>query len=165
VAFGLALGTTLAATGATKSGSEPETQLFIRWDVIQFQANLALAGGSDISTDMASGDTIKLTGSGHVEPREEEAAGGGTFVHRHDDGSLVGRGIYQVTGFLSWHRITGGSYAGTGLSDGIGNGTGAYPDENEETSGVLMLRVRFQRVTSGGPETARGVLTIYCHLP
>jgi hypothetical protein len=167
VVFAVALGTTLVATGATRGEPEPGSRdhLFIRWDLVQFQANLVLAGGSNISTDMASGDTIKLTGSGQAEPREEEAAGGGTFVHRHDDGSLVGRGAYQVTGFLGWHRITGGSLASTGLSDGIGNGTGAQVDENEETSGVLTLRVRFLRVTSGEPQGVNGVLIVYCHLP
>ncbi len=68
--------------------------------------------------------------------------------------------------FISWKRLTGGSLSGTPLIDGIGNGTGGHPNQREETSGVLVLRVRFIPVVSGTPQPGvNGVLIINCHLP
>ena len=158
------LGTAFAATGS--SGESGSSSGFVRWDLPQFQGNLVIAGGKDVSTDAATGDTITLTGSGQAEPGESEAAGGGTFVHRHDDGTLAARGAYRVTGFISWQPLSGGSLAGTGLIDAIGNGTGAVPNESEEHSGILKLRVEFIQIKKGQPVgSVPGVLRINCHLP
>src|SRR5206468_10451898 len=91
VLLGLALGIMLAATTATSSSpgndrGEPnenggQHNRFVRWDFLVIANGVAVAGGTDVSTDPATKDTLALTGSGQVEPGENEAAGGGTFVH------------------------------------------------------------------------------------
>jgi hypothetical protein len=168
LALALILGTAFAATG--RSGSEVDASSspsgFVRWDLPQFQANYVIAGGEDVSTDEATGDTLTVTGTGQAEPAEHEAAGGGTFVHRHADGSFAAKGIYRVIGFVSWTPLSGGTFAGTGLVDAIGNGTGAVPNESEEGSGILVLRVQFVRLRNGEPVgSVNGRLRINCHLP
>ena len=168
LALGLVLGTTLVATGRARSetGSSSGDKALIRWDLIRIGGNIILAGGRDVSTDAATSDAITITGSGHAEPGEKEAAGGGTFVHRHKDGTLVAQGAYHVTGFISWQRLTGGSFAGTGLIDGIANGTGATPDEQEETSGVLTLAAEFVPLVKGEPQPGvQGTIIVNCDLP
>lgn len=166
VAFGLLAGTTLATTGYAGTRAERSTgQNFVRWDLTQFAGNIILSGGRDVATDAGTGDRVTLTGSGLAEPGEEEAAGGGTFVHRHSDGSLVARGAYYVTRFISWTPL-GGSLNGLGLIDGIGNGPGANPNENEPSSGVLKLRIHAVPFVGGEPQQGvDAVLTVFCHLP
>jgi hypothetical protein len=175
VLLGLALGILLAATTATSSspgndrGEQNENggqqSRFVRWDLVLIANGVAVAGGTDVSTDAATKDTIALTGSGQVEPRENEAAGGGTFVHKHADGSLVAKGAYVVTGFVSWERLRGGNFAKTGLIDGLGNGTGSSADEGEPSSGILTVSVRF--IPDGAAPSAGldGVLAVHCNLP
>ncbi len=170
LAFGLVIATGLVAAGRSGTTSDASTgaapRSVIRWDLPQFVGNVVLAGGSDVSTDAKTGDTVELTGSGQAETVEGEAAGGGTFVHMNASGTVLAQGAYQVIDFISWKRLTGGSLSGTGLIDGIGNGTGGHPNEGEETSGVLKLRVRFIPVVSGSPQPGvNGVLIINCHLP
>jgi hypothetical protein len=175
VLLGLALGILLAATTATSSspgndrGEQNENggqhNRFVRWDLVLIANGVAVAGGTDVSTDAATKDTIALTGSGQAEPREDEASGGGTFVHKHADGSLVAKGAYVVTGFVSWQRLRGGDFAKTGLIDGLGNGPGSSVDEDEPTSGILTVSVRF--IADGTPPGAGldGVLSVHCTLP
>jgi hypothetical protein len=140
--------------------------VFVRWDLPQFVGGVIVVGGSDVSTDAETGDTLKLTGSGHAEPLEHEAAGGGTFVHKNGGGKTLARGAYYVTDFKSWKRLAGGSLDETGLIDGIGNGPGANPNEHEPTSGVLRLKVHFVPVVDGEPQPGvDGVLRINCSLP
>ena len=88
VLFGLALGILLAATTATSSSpgndrgqqeNRGEHNRLVRWDFLVIANGVAVAGGTDVSTDAATKDTLALTGSGHAEPRENEAAGGGTL--------------------------------------------------------------------------------------
>lgn len=167
VSFALVViaGTAIAAAGANE---EPGSsgQVFIRWDLPQLVGGTILAGGTDVSTDAPTGDTITLTGSGHAEPGEGEAAGGGTFTHRDSEGTVKAEGIYRVVGFIGWRRISGGSFEGTGVVDAIGNGTGAVPDEGEETSGVLRMNVLFVPVVDGEPQQGiEGILKVQCHLP
>jgi len=175
VLLGLVLGILLAATTATSSspgndrGQQNENggqhNRFVRWDLVLIANGVAVAGGTDVSTDAATKDTIALTGSGQAEPREDEASGGGTFVHKHADGSLVAKGAYVVTGFVSWERLRGGDFAKTGLIDGLGNGPGSSEDEDEPTSGILTVSVRF--IPDGTPPGAGfvGVLSVHCTLP
>jgi hypothetical protein len=162
------VGTAFVAAG--RSGSDAlagsQARRFVRWDFPQFLANYVVMGGEVVSTDEATGDTITLTGSGQAEPFEDEAAGGGTFVHRHDDGSIAASGIFRVIHFIRWTPLFGGSLAGTGLVDAIGNGTGAIPDESEEHSGILVMKVQFVALKDGQPTgSVNGRLRINCHLP
>ena len=168
LALGLMVGTTFAATGHAGTGQERSggNQRFVRWDLIQFVGNVILAGGENVATDAKTGDTLTLTGSGQAEPGEREAAGGGTFVHADQGGTEMDSGAYYVTGFISWRPLAGGSLDGLGLTDGIGNGPGAQPDEGEPSSGVLKLRIHAVAVVDGEPqEGVNGVLIVYCHLP
>jgi len=127
----------------------------VRWDLVQVgQGGLVLAGGTDDGQDMATKDVVHLTGSGQAEPATREAAGGGTFVHQHSDGTAVAHGVYWVTGFKSFQN-PGGSLAGTGLRDGIG-------EIGETTAGILSLDVHLA-ASSGA--SLDGVLTVDCNLP
>lgn len=175
LALGLLLGVLIAATGAMSSSSgqaragsrqhgEPDSG-FVRWDLVQIVNGVVVAGGTDVSTDEATRDTMALIGSGHAEPGEQEAAGGGTFVHRDKGGSLKAKGSYFVTGFVSWRPLSGGNFAATGLVDGIGNGVGATPDENEPSSGILTLNVRLVPDGSTPSTGIDAVLSIHCNLP
>jgi hypothetical protein len=175
--LGLVLGILLAATSATSSpsGDDPDDQAqqengghhnrFVRWDLVLIANGVAVAGGTDVATDAATKDTIALTGSGQVEPREQEAAGGGTFVHKHADGSLAAKGAYVVTGFVSWQPLPGGNFAKTGLVDGIGNGPGSSEDEDEPSSGILTITVRFVPDGTAPSAGIDGVLSVHCDLP
>src|SRR5262249_25579305 len=113
-----------------------------------------LAGGSDVGRDAATGDTIILTGSGEARPQRHKSTGGGTFVHKHANGSEVAHGVYVVTAFNSFAN-GGGSLVGTGLTDGI-------DALNKTTGGLLKLKVHLT-ATSG--LTADGALEVHCGLP
>src|SRR5713226_7505675 len=125
----------LLAPAAVFAGSENREEVeLLRWDLPQFPQGVALAGGTDVARDAATGDTISLTGSGEARPQKHKATGGGTFVHRHANGSEFLHGVYVVTGFKSFVN-GGGSLVGTGLIDGI--------DELKKTiGGLLSLNVR-----------------------
>ena len=175
LALGLALGVLVAATTATGTHSRPADDqrgeggghhnAFVRWDLLQAVNGVAVAGGTDVSTDSTTQDTIALTGSGQFEPRQQEAAGGGTFVHEQADGTLLAKGSYIVTGFVSWQPLKGGNFAGTGLVDGIGNGPGSSKDENEPTSGIVTLDVRLVPDGTAPSEGVDAVLSVHCNLP
>jgi len=122
----------------------------VRWDLPQIVMGTALVGGLDTGRDASSGDIVTLTGSGDAEPAEKDAAGGGTFVHRHANGTEVAHGVYLVTGFVSW-QPAGGALP---IADGIGH-------VSETSAGILMMTVRL--FPSGGSHVD-GVLGVDCHL-
>jgi hypothetical protein len=126
----------------------------VRWDLVQIVSGVVLAGGTDTGQDSATKDVVHLTGSGQAEPARREAAGGGTFVHQHGDGTAVAHGVYVVTGFKAFDNA-GGTLVGTGLKDGIG-------ELDETTGGILSLHVHL--VPSSGP-AHDGVLSVNCTLP
>ncbi len=86
-------------------------------------------------------------------------------MHKHADGSLVAKGAYVVTGFVSWERLRGGNFAKTGLIDGLGNGPGSSEDEGEPTSGILTVGVRFIPDGAAPGAGLDGVLSVHCNLP
>ncbi len=143
----------LAPTGAL--AADNGRGKLVRWDLVQVvPPGVVLAGGTDGGRDSATKDVVHLTGSGQAEPAKREAAGGGTFIHQHNDGTEVAHGVYWVTGFKSFQNA-GGSLAGTGLKDGIG-------EIGETTAGILSLKVHL--VPSSGA-SLDGVLTVNCALP
>jgi hypothetical protein len=94
----------------------------LRWDLVQIIQGTVLVGGLVHASDAATGDVVTLSGSGEARPDDRTAAGGGTFVHNHADGSEVAHGVYVVAafnGFKNGH----GSLAPTPLQDGIGHKT------------------------------------------
>jgi hypothetical protein len=123
----------------------------VRWDLVQIIQGTALAGGTDIGKDAATSDTVSLTGSGDAEPAEGNAGGGGTFVHRHANGTEVAHGVYVVTGFLNWEPA-GGTLP---VADGIGQA-------EEARAGILTLTVRLFPSTGGHQDA---VLVVNCALP
>lgn len=147
------LGPAMLPAAALAAESEPSVGL-LRWDLVAIRDGVVIAGGTDVGLDAASGDTVRLTGSGQAEPHEKEARGGGTFVHAHASGKVRASGVYVVTGFRGF-RNGGGTLVGVGLRDGIG--------ELEETgSGILTVGVRLIP-DSGSPH--EGVLRVNCNLP
>jgi hypothetical protein len=153
----LALTVGAIAPAAWSDDDSESRDRIVRWDLVHFVSGVVLSGGSTVSVDEATGDTLTLTGSGHAELQEEEAFGGGTFTHeRASDPDVTG--AYYVTDFISWRR-TAGSFEETGLIDGIGNPEGA-------TAGKLKLRVAFVPEVDGEPgPTIKGQLIIDCALP
>lgn len=123
----------------------------LRWDLVSVGAGAIVPTGTDVSTDAATSDTVRITGSGFAWPDEGKARGGGTFIHRRADGSEVAHGLYVVTGFNGWTN-GGGSLAATGLTDTIDR-------LDHTTGGLLTLNIR----VAGAPVT--GVLEIHCTLP
>ncbi len=148
------VGVLLAPVGVFADSEDPDDVDLLRWDLIQIVQGVILAGGTDVGRDAATGDMVSLTGSGDARPGKHRATGGGTFVHKHANGSEVAHGVYVVTGFKSFVN-GGGSLVGSGLTDGI--------DElNKTTGGLLSLSVRLMPASGG---SADGVLEVHCELP
>ena len=127
----------------------------LRWDLVQLIQGTALAGGMVRAKDAATGDVVTLTGSGEARPDDRTAAGGGTFLHKHADGSDVAHGIYVVTAFKSFQNGHG-SLTPTPLQDGIGH-------KNQTDSGILSLGIKAFAVGAAGPIDAK--LGVECALP
>ena len=127
----------------------------LRWDLVQLIQGTALAGGMVRAKDAATGDVVTLTGSGEARPDDRTAAGGGTFLHKHADGSEVAHGIYVVTAFKSF-KNGHGSLTPTPLRDGIGH-------KNQTDSGILSLGIKAFAVGAAGPIDAK--LGVECALP
>jgi hypothetical protein len=155
VLLGLLLGGLFAATSAV--GDHPRAKI-VRWDLVEIANGTAVAGGENVATDAATGESLTITGSGHVRPRSHEAFGGGTYVFQDADGNEVENGSYQVTEFVSFRRLRGGDFAATGLIDGIG-------DPAEASSGIMTVKVR--ALAEGAPPTQAvdALLEVHCHLP
>lgn len=160
--FGAALALTAligsaVAPAASSERSESDDRV-VRWDLVHFVSAVILSGGEDVSQDEDSRDLVTLTGSGHAKPSDDDAFGGGTFLHAKPDGTVVAQGAY-VTDFIKWRRIEEGTLGGAGLVGGIAN-------IDDATSGILKLRVRLVPEIDGAPgPSVDAVLTIYCVLP
>ena len=144
---------TTSAGGVTRPGAQS-----LRWDFIDvnLSAKQITPGGADTSKDDATGDTLTLTGSGQFTPSRRVASGGGTFVHKHADGTVFAQGFYYVTKFGSY-RIGGGE-GPKGFTDRVaGDGQGTPLD------GILRMTVQLVALVDGKPQTPRTApLTIYC---
>jgi len=154
----IVVGFTLAAFTLFAPASSAQQRralgLHVRFDLPQILQNTVLAGGKDVGVDGPTGDTVELTGSGEFTPGIGNAAGGGTFVHKHSDGTEVAHGVWVVTGFATW-RPGGGSLPSI-LTDGIGEIT-------ETSAGIVALHVRL--VPEGGESSLNAILEVHCHLP
>jgi hypothetical protein len=130
----------------------------LRWDLVAIKSagttTEVVAGGTNQGKDNATQDTVDVTGSGQANLDEGTAAGGGTFVHKHSDGTVVASGVYVVTGLRSFQHL-GGSLVPAGLVDGIGHIAAT-------TGGILSLDIH-GFLASGG--TVNAVLNVHCNLP
>ena len=145
-------GIVTAASGVTRPGARG-----LRWDFLD--VNLAtkqiVPGGTDTSKDAATGDTLSLTGTGQFTPSRKLASGGGSFVHKHADGSVVAQGFYYVTGFRSYR--VGGGEPPKGFVDRVARGQGTPLD------GILIMTIRMVPVVDGKPQAAQtATLRINC---
>ena len=147
------LGALVAPQTVFADDGQPE---LLRWDLVQFKDGVILSGGTDIGK-AANQDMVSVTGSGEVQPGEGRATGGGTFVHRKANGSLVAQGAYFVTGLKSFSHPGGTLFGVPGftLTDGIGT-------LRQTTGGKLSLKIR--AVVEGGP-MVDAVLGVECSLP
>ena len=155
-ALTLAIALLLSVLLAGESSGQRAAGLW-RWDLIQIGlGTTALPGGTDTSSDAATGETISLTGSGQFRPSARTASGGGTFVHKRADGSEVAHGIYTVSSFRSFRR---GGGTPPPVTDGILTARLGTPQ-----SGVLRLGIRLVPEVNGkpGPER-RATLRVFCH--
>jgi hypothetical protein len=151
--LGLVLGAMLVAANAV--ANHPRAQI-VRWDLVEAVNGVAVSGGENVATDQTTGDSLTLTGSGHVRPRSHEAFGGGTFVHEDVDGNEISSGSYHVIDFVSWKRLRGGDFGATGLIDGIG-------DPDEASSGILTVKIRAR--PEGSSSSIDALLEVHCNLP
>ena len=155
-ALGLVLGVLIAATTAGASAPGQRLGHTVRFDLVSIvdggvAGPTVVAGGTDTARDSATGDTLELTGSGQAKPSGTDGAGGGTFVHRHADGSEVAHGVWVVRSLRSW-TPAGGSLP---LTDAIGH-------QSDASAGILALNVTIYPVA--GPPID-GVVTVHCDLP
>jgi hypothetical protein len=125
----------------------------VRFDLVKAVQGTVLAGGEDVGRDSATGDIVRLTGSGEFTAAGMEAAGGGTFVHEHANGTEVAHGIWVVTGFVSW--TPAGGFLPSSLTDGIG-------EVSQVSAGIVTLHVVL-KPSSGGTHSA--TLSVHCALP
>jgi hypothetical protein len=156
LAIGVLLGATIAATGVSSASTRRTRGHIVRFDLVSIVDGGAagptvVGGGTDTGMDAATGDTVDLTGTGQAKPGLQDVAGGGTFIHRHSDGSEVAHGVWVVASFRSWTPASGA----LPITDAIGHQSQAH-------SGILALNVTIYPV--GGSPLA-GVLTINCALP
>src|SRR5216684_5579020 len=82
-----AIGVLLAPEAVLAEGDDRQEVELLRWDLVQIVQGTVLAGGTDVGRDAATGDTVSLTGSGEARPHKHRATGGGTFLHKHANGS------------------------------------------------------------------------------
>jgi hypothetical protein len=137
---------------ATVFAGDEEVEL-LRWDLVDFPQGVGVPGQCT-ARDAATGDVVTLTGTGQIEPKKENAHGGGTFVHTHANGTPFSHGVYIVTGLISF-TPAGGTLAGIGLTDGIG-------DINRTIGGLIALDIEVR--PAGGSHLA-GVLHVDCDIP
>ncbi len=149
LSLALVLGLLMVVAAAGSLSSRPAPAL--RWDLVSIVQGTVVAGGEDTATDAATGDVVTLTGSGQATPAAADAAGGGTFVHRHANGAAVAHGVYVVIRFISWKPSPGT----LPIPDAIGH-------VEQASSGIVTLRVRF---FPDGGSPVEGTLTVNCDLP
>ena len=145
------LGALVAPETVFAQEDQPE---LVRWDLVAVGGGAVVPGGTDVGKDAATGDTLRLTGSGFARPGEGTATGGGTFLHRNAAGTEVAHGVYYVTGFKSFTN-GGGSLAGFLTTDAIGR-------LDQTTGGKLFVSVHL--IAASGA-TVNGVLGVHCVLP
>lgn len=69
--------------------------------------------GPDVSI-ANNGDTIEVVGTGTmtIQTGLDEVTGGGTFVHKDSDGTIIGSGTWTVERLLSFHSYGNGTPQG-----------------------------------------------------
>jgi hypothetical protein len=144
------------AGGVTGTGARS-----LRWDFADVRNNetLLLPSGSSMSKDAATGDTLTLTGSGQFTPTRRLVSGGGSFVHKHADGTTFAQGYYYATAFRSWRP--GGGKLPKVVTNRIVSRT-----QGQVLDGILRMTVKLVPVVDGKPGAANtATLSVLCALP
>jgi hypothetical protein len=134
IACTLAIALLIGESSAQPQLPEPnEPHNLVRWDIAKCHSPscAALVIGGHAVWRSASGATINFSGSGEAEPREGEAAGGGTWTRMDAKGRVVGRGAYRVTRFISWR----------GFGGVLGNVVDAVGHRRDYRVGILKLHI------------------------
>jgi hypothetical protein len=153
-------GNTSTATTAASSGEDADNgdngDDLIRWDLIHLNPTtlIALPGGAASSRDTATGDILRVTGSGQFDADDEEVSGGGRLVHRLADGSVAARAAYVATDMISWQPLAG-SIEGTPIIDGVA-------EKQDARSGILTVEIA---VYVRGKHVTDATLAVHCALP
>ena len=92
-----------------------------------------------------NGDRIELTGAGLFAVQPKSASGGGTFVHRDANGTVLASGTWTATELLSYHSYGCGVVMGTPLPDNL-------------CGGAVKFRVTLATPLGQLP----GIMTIFC---
>ncbi len=108
-----------------------------------FLCSLSSSACPDVAK-AANGDTLSIGGTGTFSVENEEATGGGTFVHMNSDGQVLASGTWTATEFVSF------------VSYGTDGGT--FPANFE--GGRVVLTVHLTPATGG--DGFDGVLQITC---
>jgi hypothetical protein len=149
------ISTATSATTSSNNGDNDNGDL-IRWDLINLNPRtlIAVPGGAASAEDPATGELVRITGSGQFDPDDETASGGGTFVARDADGSVIERGVFVVSDFISWQPLAG-SIVGTPIIDGVA-------EKPDARSGIVTLEIAgYVR----GELIGHATLEVHCALP
>src|SRR2546428_4249356 len=73
-----------------------------------FLAGVNPAFAPDFALSTATGDRLQLSGTGTFNAGARSVDGGGTFEHRHADGSLFADGSWIAVGIVSWRSYGNG---------------------------------------------------------
>ncbi len=132
------------ASGTTAASSAPE-----EFDVHVGDAFLqGLGFPAGAVAQAANGDTIRVTFTGQIEPKEKEADGKGTFKHRSSTGKLLASGTFQAKRLLSFTDF--------------GTGAGLPPTFH---GGTALIRVRVVgHPASGGTVRFDATLGVDCKI-
>lgn len=150
------LGSASSVSTATTTTTSSDNGDLMRWDLIRLnpQTLIAVPGGAASAQDPASGEVVRITGSGQFDADDETASGGGTFVARDAGGSVVERGVFVVSDFISWQPLAG-SIVDTPIIDGVA-------EKADARSGILTLEIAgYVR----GEFIGHAVLEVHCALP
>ena len=130
------------------------------WTFTLTGPNVALATATIGGTPVVAGDTLRVTGAGTFDTTGS-ASGGGSFTHMTASGSLVAKGTWTATGFVSFTSFGGPS---PGFQGGILLLTVSITDANSGTtfSGLTMRIVCHVGTVPGGtPSEGTTILGLF----
>lgn len=102
----------------------------------------------DVAKSSASGDKVKVSGSGSFNFESGKATGSGSFLHTTSGGALIAFGTWTVVEFIGF------------IPGGFSTGGGVLPAGSE--GGVAAIKVHLSPATGGSGFDA--ILTVYCGL-
>lgn len=96
-----------------------------------------------------NGDTVTVRGTGRFDKDADSATGGGTFVYKSANGTVLGSGTWTATGLVTFQFFGCGSLHGS-------------PRPATVCGGRVLLNVHLVGNEAGSPLAADGMLTVIC---